>query len=297
MSPDSGVSIAQVIAARHSVRSYRPEALPAQMLDAVMAAGADSVALDPSIRLRFALQADGPAFLGRLGGGLASYGRILNAPHYIVAISETRPGYMTNAGFRMEQMILHATSLGLGTCWLGGLYRRRQVGEILGIGADEQVVAITPLGYPAGGAGALVGRTIKLLTPRRGQRRPLAELVYAGRWGAPAEALLAAQPALRAMLEAARLAPSWVNSQPWRFIASENNASENDLVIAVTRPTGQTELPYYLLDGGIAMSHVYLVAREVGRPASWDCRPETLAPLRAQLGIPPRYEALGRLAW
>jgi len=282
--------ILSVIAARHSVRAYRPAALPADLLADVLAAGDHSLPLEAEIALRFILLADGPAFLAELGGGLRFYGRILGAPHYIAAISERRPGYLTNAGFRMEQMILHATSVGLGACWLGGLYARDEVGRLLGVRADEQVVALTPLGYPAEGTRRQVMGLVKRFTPGGGSRKPLSELVYADHWGAPAGDLLERQPALLPLLEAARLAPSWVNSQPWRFVVAGD-----ELGVAVTRPAGQNELPYYLLDGGIAMSHIFLAAHSAGQAAAWEMGAAILEARRAAWGVPARYDLLGIL--
>jgi len=119
---------------RVSVRSYRGEPVPAETLAEVLRAGEESIPLWPHIPVRFVLAADADAFLREHGGTLLGYGRILGAPHFIVAISEVTAGYMENMGFRMEQMILYATALGLGTCWMGGFYSRQKVGHLVGLG-------------------------------------------------------------------------------------------------------------------------------------------------------------------
>ena len=282
--------IAQVIASRKSIRSYQAAPLSEDALHQIEESGAESIPFFSEIGLRFIVIDDGPAFIQDHGGALRSYGRILGAPHYLAAVSDTCAGYMINTGFRMEQLILRATALGVGTCWLGGAYRRQDVGQMLGIAPDEQMVALTPLGMPADGMRTIIGRAIKLLTPAQGKRDPLEELAFEGQWGSPVGNKLNDRPALREMLEAARLAPSWVNSQPWRFVL------RNDiLVVAVSRPAGQNELPYYLLDGGIAMSHIHLVADELGQKPAWITDPMALEPVRTESGIPGAFDVIGAL--
>lgn len=284
-------TMTETIASRVSVRRYQPEPLPDQLLQAIMESGDSSVPLYPHVGLRFILVEDGPAFVRRHGGTLYNYGRILRAPHYIAAVSETKSGYMVNTGFRMEQLILYATAQGIGSCWLGGGYRRQDVGQMLDVESDEQVVALTPVGYPANNAwGRTVNTIIHLFTPGRGKRRPLERLVFTGQWGNPMGNTLQNRPELRELLEAARLAPSWVNSQPWRFVLRESV-----VVIVVSQPAGQNELPYYLLDGGIAMSHIYLIAREAGLEANWEVERTALDSLRHEYHIPMDYDILGRM--
>ena len=48
----------------------------------------------------------------------------------------------------MSFMILEAEELGLGTCWLGAFYND-QVKSALSIPEEYDVVAVTPIGYPA----------------------------------------------------------------------------------------------------------------------------------------------------
>ena len=48
----------------------------------------------------------------------------------------------------MQNLILEAWELGLGTCWIGA-FREDEVKRILGIPDEARVVALAPLGYPA----------------------------------------------------------------------------------------------------------------------------------------------------
>ncbi len=77
------------------------------------------------------------------------------APVILLGISTDTEGIMTNGQHRgpidlsiaFSFMVLEATELGLGTCWLGA-YKEGEVKSILGIPDKYRVVAMMPLGYP-----------------------------------------------------------------------------------------------------------------------------------------------------
>jgi nitroreductase len=60
---------------------------------------------------------------------------------------------MFDTGIAMQSLCLAAHALGLGTVVIG-LFDHKKVEEILGLPLNVEVVAMTPLGYPAAQAGA-----------------------------------------------------------------------------------------------------------------------------------------------
>jgi nitroreductase len=68
----------------------------------------------------------------------------------------------------MDHLILAATDLGLGTCWVAA-FDAQAARQVLGIPAVVEPLVMTPLGYPADGPG---GKT----------RRPKADLIRYERW-------------------------------------------------------------------------------------------------------------------
>jgi nitroreductase len=48
----------------------------------------------------------------------------------------------------LENMVIAAWSLGIGSCWIGG-FQEQEVKELLAIPGDIKVVALLSLGYPA----------------------------------------------------------------------------------------------------------------------------------------------------
>ncbi len=82
----------------------------------------------------------------------ATYG---GAPLVIVVLTDTaqnadfRRANLESASAAMENLLLAATALGLGTCWMTGpLNDEKALRQILAIPEDKEIVAVTPLGYP-----------------------------------------------------------------------------------------------------------------------------------------------------
>lgn len=55
--------------------------------------------------------------------------------------------FMLDMGIAIEHLILEATSLGLGTCWVGWFDEER-VRRVLAIPPEVRVVALVPVGFP-----------------------------------------------------------------------------------------------------------------------------------------------------
>jgi len=83
----------------------------------------------------------------------ATYG---GAPVVIVVLTDAaqtedfRRANLESASAAMENLLLAATALGLGTCWMTGpLQDELSLRRILEIPTGKEIVAVTPLGYPA----------------------------------------------------------------------------------------------------------------------------------------------------
>ena len=56
--------------------------------------------------------------------------------------------YEVDVTIAMDHLVLAAANLGLGTCWIGD-FSPDSAREILGLPDDVELIAFTPLGYPA----------------------------------------------------------------------------------------------------------------------------------------------------
>jgi nitroreductase len=284
------MNIREAIRKRISIRHYEARPVPEEVLRAVVKSGENSLALDDGIRVRFHLIKEGKLVAARmtyLTGARFLFG---SSPHFIIATSEEKPLFMLNIGFRMEQMILFATQQGLGTCWVGGMFTEERIGAFLGLDMGERVIALTPLGYPdTSFYGRVTHDVIELGAMNFGRRKPLKQIVFGSELGSSLET---EDKELLEALECARLAPSWVNAQPWRFLVAGKE------IVAVADARGRYSSVrdgkhYYRLDVGIAMSHFFLAAKEMGWSGSWQVTGFDPTQVVKAHAIPDSYEVLG----
>jgi nitroreductase len=256
------MDILDAIERRTSVRDYLPAAADPAALEAVRLSGdgAEPLTATPMRFLR-----EESRIGSQVKGVFGDYGKLIRAPHFVVLAALESAGYLVDAGYRFEQMVLEATRRGLGTCWVGGLFREASLRDSLGLEEAWRVITLSPIGLP--GPPRLVSRALRAAVGSA-SRRPLAAMFFRDRHGAPLTAGDLADSALVRVLEAARRAPSWANRQPWLFILSGP-----DILVYKTARQIKEGKDYHLLDCGIAMAHLHLAATALGMGGRWDLAP------------------------
>jgi len=190
-------------------------------------------------------------------GAIGPYGKIRGAPAFIAFVGNMRsPIVQEQIGYTGEGIVLEAEALHVNTCWVSGTFRRDETTALLDIGDREAVLAVTPVGY----APPQLSFEERLLTGfgRTHRRKPLSELAIGlayNEWPAW----------VRAALESARLAPSAVNRQPWRF-----HVERDSITVAVdTGKLKREAVQSKRLDCGIAMLHIEVAALHYGVRGRW----------------------------
>lgn len=87
--------------------------------------------------------------------------------------------YLVDVAIAMQNLVLAATSLGLGTCWIGA-FDEEKIKKLLNVPEIFRVVALTPLGYPARTEG--IAGTIAKKFARSKNRKPLSEVYSINNW-------------------------------------------------------------------------------------------------------------------
>jgi nitroreductase len=144
----------------------------------------------------------------------------------------------------------------LNSCWVGGLFKPKLVESLIELKENEKVLAVTPVGYAPNRLSIEERLMAGFGLTRR--RKPLSKLVIGLKksewpeWVGPA-------------LEAARLAPSRINRQPWRF-----HVEKDTIAVAVNGASMDTEsVTSERLCCGIAMLHIQIVAMQYGISGKW----------------------------
>ena len=285
----SGADFGDLVARRSSTRRYLPDRVPADLLKRVMAAGEGAEALTGN-EMAFVIPEERERTEDGMTGLFGGYGRVIRAPHYIVLLARPGEGYLPDAGYRFEQMILEATRLGLGTCWVGGFFREERLSRSLGAEGGLVPVVLSPLGYPDTGRGArMIDGSMKLAVGAS-SRKPVEELFFWKEAGVPLPGELAGGGEFSFVAETVRRAPSWANRQPWRFILAEERVFLYKAGVQVKEGRD-----YHLVDCGIAMSHLHLAMRALGREGRWTLGGEGAPEGPAGSSCVGRYEVRGGL--
>lgn len=164
----------QAIYTRRSIRKFKPDAVPRELVAQVMHAGIWAPS-SCNYQMWDLVAVDDPAVNAKLAALSLQMG---NAPVNIVVsygrdFSEEGWANVQSASAAIENMSLAAHVLGLGTFWITQMGDREKVRATVGLPEDRLVVAVLALGYPK-------------ITPKKGpKRRPMAHVThfnhYAGR--------------------------------------------------------------------------------------------------------------------
>ncbi len=170
------MEFSELIRRRYSVRAYKPDPVEDEKLQSIL----EAARLAPTAANRQPFQLIVIRTRGREDDLRRMYQRewFVQAPLVLCACGIPAQGWVRNfdgkneaevdVAIVMTHILLSAADLGLGTCWIAH-FNPAAVSEILGLPADVEPIALTPLGYPAD-------------QPRPKDRKPLTELVRYDKW-------------------------------------------------------------------------------------------------------------------
>lgn len=169
------MDFADLVRKRYSVRAYKPDPVEEGKLDQVL----EAARLAPTAANLQAFRLIVIHTAGREAELLRIYRRewLVKAPIVLCACAVASEGWIRMDGkpyvdvdvaIAMDHLILAATDLGLGTCWIAA-FDPAAARQVLGLPEGVDLIALTPLGYPA-----------DHLRPKN--RKPMSELVHYERW-------------------------------------------------------------------------------------------------------------------
>ena len=152
------------------------------------------------------------------GVKLGTYGVISGTKSFITGkIKDTEKNF-EDFGYCMEKLVLYCAQLNIGTCWLGGTYKKTAFSASVDLHDNEFIPAVSPVGYFG-----TKKRTIDKMFRRMAgsdNRKPFYELFYSRSFSQPLTEK--EKKTYGFFLEMVRLAPSASNKQPWRVVLTDN---------------------------------------------------------------------------
>ena len=168
MSPGAVLSL---LKGRRSIRRYRPDPVPDEMIEQLLEAGRWAPSASNRQPWQFIVVRD-EAILKQVAQHAAYYfirwAHVEEAPLLIVLCGEARNRIYRqflheDVGLAGSQIMLQAHALGLGTCWIGGL-DRKAIADVLKVPEHLDIVGLLTVGFPDE-------------DPEPPARKPLAEIV------------------------------------------------------------------------------------------------------------------------
>ena len=163
------MNIIDIIKSRRSIRKFTSEPVSEELVETILEAGRWAPSGLNNQPWRFAVIRD--AGLRQAISELTHYSKIVMAAQVLITVFlDTEKSYhrekdIQAIGACLQNMLLEAHSLGLGTVWLGEIIRsNEQIKAILGLARKLDLMAVVALGHPDG-------------KPKSVKRKPLADLI------------------------------------------------------------------------------------------------------------------------
>lgn len=223
------MTIYDAIFVRKSIRNYKMETVSDQILTGIRKYYEEMPKLFMGIETELQVIEDVPR-----RSKVALFG--VKAPYYLALYTEDKDRSMMNAGFIMEQLSLYLTCKGIGSCFMGTPIISRKYAWKDG----KKLAILLAFGKPRG---------VAVRKPSEFKRLELNQIC-----------IFKEQPRqwMRQLLEVARLAPSALNTQPWRFLVYDSKIH----IFSKKAGRGSTGR-LKELNFGIMFSHMLLAAEEL----------------------------------
>ncbi|MGB9979267.1 nitroreductase family protein [Methanobacterium sp.] len=188
------------------------------------------------------------------------------APHYIAIFSEPKNNYLVNAGYMLQEMDLFLSGNDIGSCWLGSPRPNEDVLK----NSDLEFVIVMAFGNPQ------KPKELHRNGASDFKRKPLDEI--------------STVKGADEIVDAARLAPSAGNSQPWFFTGDENMIHVyGSKPYAVKEHKAPKVKKYNTISIGIAIYHLQVAFEHFGKNA------EIVSDENAKTNAPENYDYITSL--
>ncbi|MBN2852862.1 MAG: nitroreductase [Clostridia bacterium] len=205
------------------------------------------------------------------GKPVGTYGLIKNAQSYITGVIPNSDDQLCDFGYLMEKIIIRLTGKNIGTCWLGGTFKRENFKEALTVKEGYIIPAVVPVGY-AMDSRSSVEKAMRLFA-KSNSRQDWSQLFFLSDFDTPLEKEEHKNEIgnLTDAFESVRLAPSASNKQPWKMVLDFEKSNVYVYINENPNYSGnKMGFKMQRIDAGIALYHFEAIAKENGINGEWE---------------------------
>lgn len=229
---------------RKSTRNFNMDILDEASLLRVSDILDHSPNLFEGLNVKYHIIKDGDGFSEKATGILGAYTKV-KAPHYIVVSSTTQSGFRQAVGYSIAHVILYMNDLGIATCITYPGVDKAIIENYAELEDEHEPVLFIAFGNPE--------NPLELYPkPDYYKRRSLKDIIVQG----------PVKRKYKFILEAARLAPSSFNTQPWRFSVDGNKIHLMRVKLGFIKSKFFSSLNK--IDMGIALAYVIIAIKAKG---------------------------------
>lgn len=204
------------------------------------------------------------------GSIVGTYGFIRNAQAYIAGTVPNSNPALEDYGYLLEKIIIRLVERNIGSCWLGGTFKRGDFSKPLDLREDYLIPAVMPIGYPVE-TRRTAERAMRFMIKADKRKKWADQFFHKSFSNALASGDLKGEYApLLSAFEGVRLAPSASNKQPWLLVMDKREKCVHLYLNEDPKYSGnRLGFSMQRLDAGIAMYHFEATAIENGFKGNW----------------------------
>lgn len=277
------------IASIKSIRDYKKEEVSLQKLDQLKDYFDKGKRLVEDINIEVLLKNKNEVY-DNLKDSAGYNDRMIEAPHYMIILSEEKDHYIENTGYAAEDIMLKAWELGIGSCWIT-FKDGEDLKKKLNIESDKKVTALISLGFDDN-KNKVIYETkyehnpskteVKIIEDNVSDRLGIRDVVYMKKWGENADPDELTNMGLLEAFVSARRAPSAKNRQPWRFIVDDGT------IVLALRSDSYVDDYEEKIDTGVIMLYFEAIIDSTLFDMKWN-----LGKTEKNYEVPADYEIVG----
>lgn len=277
------------IASIKSIRDYKKEEVSLQKLDQLKDYFDKGKRLVEDINIEVLLKNKSEVYEA-LKNNAGYNDLMIEAPHYMVFLSEEKDHYIENTGYAAEDIMLKAWELGIGSCWIT-FKDGEDLKKKLNIESDKKVTALISLGFDDN-KNKVIYETVyehnpsktevKIIEDNVSDRLGIRDVVFMKKWGENADPDELTNMGLLEAFVSARRAPSAKNRQPWRFIVDDGT------IVLALRSDSYADDYEEKIDTGVIMLYFEAIIDSTLFDMKWN-----LGKTEKNYEVPADYEIVG----